>query len=73
MGHAGLVGEEGGQVDGLLGVVLGEGLCLSAVALGALLRVEAHGAMARRGKLAVRLKKLGEDIVSHICSDKCSK
>ena len=35
--HAGLVAEEGGQVDGLGGIILGEGLALSLMTLGTLL------------------------------------
>ena len=56
VGHAGLVADEGREVARLRGVVLGEGLDLAAVALGALLGVEAHGPMAGSGKLAVRLQ-----------------
>ena len=56
VGHAGLVADEGREVARLRGVVLGEGLDLSAVALAALLGVEAHGAMAGSGKLTVRLQ-----------------
>ena len=55
VGHAGLVADEGSEVARLRGVVLGEGLHLTAVALGALLGVEPHGAMSRRGKLSMRL------------------
>jgi hypothetical protein len=42
-------------MHGLLGVILGEGLDLTAVAGGPLLGVEPHRAVARRRKLAVRL------------------
>ena len=56
VGHAGLEAEEAGQVDGLGGVVLREGLDLAAVTGRALLGVEPHGAVTRRRKLAVRLK-----------------
>jgi hypothetical protein len=58
VGHAGLVGEEGGEVDRLGGVgVLGEGLDFAAVATRPFLGQEALGAVARRFKLAMRLKK----------------
>lgn len=56
VGHAGLVSDEGREVARLGGVVLGEGLDLSAVALGALLGVESHGPMTGSGKLTVRLQ-----------------
>lgn len=59
VGHTGLVAEESGQMDRLLGVVLGEGLHLTAMTLCPLLGVESHGAMARRRKLTVRLKIRG--------------
>ena len=54
--HAGLVAHEGSQVDRLAGVVLGEGLALSLVALGTLLWQKSFRTMARRLKLSVRLK-----------------
>lgn len=54
--HAGLVGDERGQMDGRRRLVLGEGLDLSAMTGGTLLRVESHGTMARRRKLAMRLE-----------------
>lgn len=41
-GHAGLVAHGSSQVDGLLGVILGEGLCLAAVVDGSLARKEGH-------------------------------
>ncbi len=47
-------------MDRLGGVVAGEGLGLAAVALATLLGVEAHGAVAGRRKLAVRLLKMKE-------------
>ena len=54
--HAGFEAEEGGHMDWLLGVILGEGLDLAAMTLGALLGIESHGTMARSRKLTVRLK-----------------
>ena len=57
VGHAGLVAEEAGQMNGLGSVVLGEGLDTSTVGAGTLLGVEAHGAMAGSGKLTVRLEE----------------
>merc|ERR1719367_41976 len=54
VGHAGLVAEEGGQVDGLGGVVLGEGLDLAPVACRTLLGAESHRPMTGRRKLTVR-------------------
>ena len=54
--HAGLVGEEAGQVNGFGGVVLGEGLDLAAITAGALLGQKALGAVAGRFKLSMRLK-----------------
>ena len=57
VGHTGLEAEKSRKMDGLLGVILGEGLNLTAVAAGALLRVESHRAMTRRRKLTVRLEK----------------
>ena len=56
MGHAGLEAEEAGHVYGLGRIILGEGLDLATMALGTLLGVESHGAMAGRRKFAVRLK-----------------
>jgi len=54
MGHTGLEAEKSRKMDGLLGVILGEGLDLTTVAAGALLRIESHRAMTRRRKLTVR-------------------
>ena len=53
--HTGFEAQKGRKMDGLLGVILGEGLDLTAVAAGALLGVEPHRAMTRRRKLTVRL------------------
>ena len=53
--HTGFEAQKGRKMDGLLGVILGEGLDLTAVAAGALLGVESHRAMTRRRKLTVRL------------------
>jgi len=52
--HTGFEAQKGRKMDGLLGVILGEGLDLTAVAAGALLGVESHRAMTRRRKLTVR-------------------
>ena len=57
VGHAGLVGEEAGQVDGFGGIVPGEGLHFAAVAAGALLGKEAFAAVARRFEFPMRLKE----------------
>jgi hypothetical protein len=48
MGHARLVAQEGSQMDGFLGVILGESLDFSAMASRSLPGQEAKGAMARR-------------------------
>ena len=56
VGHTGLEAEEAGQVDGLRGVVLRERLDLATVVSRALLGVEPHRAVSRRGKLTMRLK-----------------
>merc|ERR1719367_2160063 len=52
--HAGLVSEEGSQVDGLRGIVLGEGLNLAPVASRTLLGVESHRPMSGSAKFAMR-------------------
>lgn len=57
MSHAGLVTQEGGQVDGLAWVVLGEALGLTPVTATPLARQEAQRAVARSRKLAVGLRK----------------
>lgn len=57
MGHASLVGEESAQMDWLGLVILGEGLCLTTMALGTLLGRKGHGPMARGRKLTMRLEK----------------
>ena len=55
MGHASLVGHEGGEVHGPTGVVLREGLGLAAVPLRPLLGQKALGAVAGGLELTVRL------------------
>jgi len=55
--HTGLVTHEGGQVDGLGGIILGEGLSLSSVAGSALTGKEPEGTVAWSLKLAVRLQR----------------
>lgn len=59
VGHASLVADEAGQMHGLGGVILGEGLNLTTMTGSTLLGVEGHGAMARRGELAMRLEREG--------------
>ena len=53
--HAGLVADEGRQVHGLGGVVLGEGFALASMAARALLGQEAKRAMSRMLELTVTL------------------
>uniref|UniRef100_A0A673XLL3 Uncharacterized protein n=1 Tax=Salmo trutta TaxID=8032 RepID=A0A673XLL3_SALTR len=55
VGHAGLVAHEGGEVDGLAGVVLGPAAGLPPVLLAALAGQEAHVPMAGRVEFTVRL------------------
>ena len=57
--HAGLVSQEGSQVDRLAGVILGEGLDLASVSLGSLLGEKSLGSVTRSFKLSVRLNKNG--------------
>jgi len=54
VGHTGLVTHEGGQVDGLGGIILGEGLSLTSVAGSALAGQEPEGTVTRSLKLTVR-------------------
>jgi hypothetical protein len=61
--HARFVGDEGGEVHRLAGVVLGEGLHLAAMSARTLLGVEAHRAMPGRAELAMRLKI----VTGHVC------
>ena len=55
MGHTGLVAEEGGKVDGLRFVILGEGLALSTVPPSPLAGQESQGTGTGVFKLTVRL------------------
>ena len=56
VGHTSLVAHEAGHVNGLAGVILGEGLDPTPEGLGSLLREEPLGSVSWRLKLSVRLK-----------------
>jgi len=58
MGHTRLVPGEGGEMDRLLGVILGEALDSSLMVLAALLGQKAQIAVTRRGKFTVRHRSL---------------
>lgn len=64
--HPGLVAHECGQVAGLRGIVLGKSLHLAAMAARPLAGQEAQGAVARRGKLPVRLQMGKYDIIKRV-------
>lgn len=55
MGHAGLVAHEGGEVDGLTGIILGEGLDMGTHHARTLAGKESEGTVTGSFKLAVRL------------------
>ena len=55
MGHASLVADEGSQVNGLGGVILGEGLHLTTVAYRALLGQESQRAVSGMFEFTVTL------------------
>jgi hypothetical protein len=57
MGHTSLVAQKYSQVDRLGRVILGESLNPSTMSFRAAFGIESHGAVTRRRKLSVRLKK----------------
>lgn len=57
VGHASLVPQEGGEVDGLAGHVFGPGTHFAPVPLAALVGQEAHVSMAGCVEFAMRLKR----------------
>jgi len=68
MGHAGLVSEEGCQMNWFRLVILGERLALSTLTHAALLRQEAERPVTGRRKLTMRLKCMTISFNKHCCS-----
>lgn len=55
--HTSFIAKESRQMNGLLSIILREGLDFTAMALCTLLGIESHGSMARSRKLTMRLKE----------------